>query len=142
MLAHVIKLTLYTYGIILGGTVWFLVGGDAGDEGAVLELDDVLPDDVLGVVLEEFPELTVELESEAGKDCWVIWVVWCCTEGCTVLWATCIFETVLVWSVGINGVLSSDVGVGGANRDGPGCALKKHYIFKIQFYFYLFVLTL
>lgn len=38
-------------------------GGEVGDDGAVLELDDVLLDDVLGVVEDEADD-TVELESE------------------------------------------------------------------------------
>lgn len=49
------------FGVALGG-------GDAGLDGAVLEVDDVLLDDVLGVVVVELaPELTVELESDAGR---------------------------------------------------------------------------
>lgn len=95
----------------------------------MLELDEALPEDVLGVVLEEFPELTVELESEVGK--------LCCGGGCAgwcddnigwaVRCATCTLATVRVWSVGINGALSSDVGVGGANLEGPGCELQKNF---------------
>jgi hypothetical protein len=38
-------------------------GGEVGDDGAVLELDEVLLDDVLGVVEDEADD-TVELESE------------------------------------------------------------------------------
>lgn len=57
-----------TYGVDLGGTACTLAGGDAGDEGAVLELDELVPDDVFGVVL-DVPELTVELESDAGTFC-------------------------------------------------------------------------
>jgi hypothetical protein len=38
-------------------------GGDVGDDGAVLELDEVLLDDVLGVVDDDADD-TVELESE------------------------------------------------------------------------------
>lgn len=41
-------------------------GGDVGEEGAVLELDEVLLDEVLGVVVEDDAEETVELESEVG----------------------------------------------------------------------------
>lgn len=44
-----------------------LDGGDAGELGAVLELLDVLLEDTLGVVVEELPELTVELESDVIK---------------------------------------------------------------------------
>ena len=41
--------------------------GDAGEEGAVLELEELLLDVVFGVVVEELPELTVELESDTGR---------------------------------------------------------------------------
>lgn len=52
----------------LGGTAWFLGGGEAGEDGAVLEPEDVVLDEVFGVVVvDELPELTVELESEVGK---------------------------------------------------------------------------
>jgi hypothetical protein len=39
-------------------------GGEVGEDGAVLELDEVLLDDVLGVVVEDEADDTVELESE------------------------------------------------------------------------------
>lgn len=57
-----------TYGVALGGIGCTRDGGEAGDEGAVLELDELLQEDVLGVVL-DVPELTVELESDAGTAC-------------------------------------------------------------------------
>lgn len=38
-------------------------GGEVGEEGAVLELDEVLLDDVLGVVVDDDVD-TVELESD------------------------------------------------------------------------------
>lgn len=103
---------------VLVETGWLLGGGDAGEDGAVLDVEEVLLEDVLGVVVVELPELTVELESEFGKPC-VVWL--------TCLWATGWFKWTLAmfleWSVGIRGVLSSDVGVGGANLDGPGWVL-------------------
>jgi hypothetical protein len=42
-------------------------GGEAGEDGAVLEFDEVLLEDTLGVVVDELPELTVELESDVTK---------------------------------------------------------------------------
>jgi hypothetical protein len=42
-------------------------GGEVGDDGAVLELDEVLLDDVLGVVEDEADD-TVELESEVPTE--------------------------------------------------------------------------
>lgn len=44
-----------------------LGGGEAGDEGAVLELEEVLLEDVFGVVVTELLDETVELESDVGK---------------------------------------------------------------------------
>lgn len=107
-------------GTALGGTAWFLGGGEAGEDGVVLEPDDVVLDEVFGVVVVEEPlELTVELESEVGKP----EIGWFC-GGCwwRERWTV---ATVLVWSVGIRGALSSVVGVGGATFDGPGCVLHK-----------------
>lgn len=101
----------------MGGTGWVLGGGEAGDDGAVLELDDVLLEDIFGVV--ELPELTVELESEVTIDCCCM-ATWIWGEE---FWTGCWATTFLVWSVGMSGVLSSAVGVGGANLDGPGWAL-------------------
>lgn len=51
----------------LGKTGKFLEGGEAGEDGAGLELEEVLPEEVLGVAIKEPPELTGELESEAGR---------------------------------------------------------------------------
>jgi len=49
-------------------TVCVRGGGDAGEDGAVLDVDEVLLDDVFGVVVVELPpELTVELESDVGN---------------------------------------------------------------------------
>lgn len=109
----------------LGGTAWLLGGGEAGEDGAVLEPEDVVLDEVFGVVVvEELPELTVELESDVGNPeiCW-LW-----------FWRdTWTLATVLEWSVGIKGALSSVVGVGGATFDGPGWVLqKKQTKFGIQ----------
>jgi hypothetical protein len=42
-------------------------GGEVGDDGAVLELDEVLLDDVLGVV-EDDADDTAELESEVPTE--------------------------------------------------------------------------
>lgn len=54
--------------IVLGGTGWTRGGGDAGEDGAVLEPDEVVLDEVFGVVVvDELPELTVELESDVGN---------------------------------------------------------------------------
>lgn len=97
------------------GVPWALEGGDAGEDGAVLELEDVLLDETFGVVVEELPELIVELESDDGSALGVA------DGGKLFGWGTTFFE----WSVGIRGVpLSSDVGVGGATLDGPGWTLK------------------
>lgn len=91
-------------------TDWLCIGGEAGDEGAVLELDDVLLEEIFGVVVEELPELATELESEVISDC-VTGALW---------WTFCVFTIVRLWSVGMRGVVSSVVGVGGASLDGPG----------------------
>lgn len=87
-------------------------GGEAGEDGAVLAPEEVLLEDTFGV--EELPELAVDgvepPESGVTEVGWGIWwVTWC--------WM------ILVWSVGIKGVLSSSVGVGGATREGPGWTL-------------------
>lgn len=89
------------------GVLWTRAGGLAGEDGAVLELEDVFDEEVLGVVVALLPEETVDEESDVGKPVWWFDV----GTGC---W---------VWSVGINGVLSSVVGVGGATLDGPGWEL-------------------
>lgn len=96
-------------------TGWFLGGGDAGEEGAVLELEDTF-----GVVVEELLELTVELESEVGSRFAV----------------RVIFVMFLVWSVGIKGALSSVVGVGGATFEGPGWELNTKKVQKSILTFY------
>lgn len=92
-------------------------GGDAGDDGAVLAPDDVLLEDTFGV--EELPELAVEgvepLEFDMTDVDWGLEVIILCC-------------TVFVWSVGISGVLSSSVGVGGATREGPGWTLYRNYL--------------
>lgn len=112
---YIIKIILhikFTYcAKFLGGRGCVLTwGGEAGEDGAVLVPEEVLLEDKFGV--DELPELTVGVESPesgvAAVGCGV-WVMWC--------W------TILVWSVGIKGVLSSNVGVGGATREGPGWAL-------------------
>lgn len=107
-----IKVSIY-WTIFLGGRGCVLTwGGEAGEDGAVLAPEEVLLEETLGV--EELPELAVGVEPpESGVAemvCEIWWVVWRCT--------------VLVWSVGIRGVLSSIVGVGGATREGPGWTLK------------------
>lgn len=78
-----------------------LVGGLAGELGAVLQLEELFEEDVFGVV--DWPLETVEDESEVGRGV-------TCVEG----------RGWWVWSVGIKGVESSVVGVGGATLDGPG----------------------
>lgn len=112
-----------TYGaVVLGGKICALTwGGDAGEDGAVLAPEEVLLEDTFGV--EELPELAVEgvdsPESAMIADGWAIWwMTWC--------W------TILVWSVGIRGVLSSKVGVGGATLEGPGWTLHKIFM-NLQF---------
>lgn len=50
-------------GGVIAGTGIRGGGGDVGDDGAVLELEEVLLDDVLGVVDDDADD-TVELESE------------------------------------------------------------------------------
>lgn len=77
----------------------------------------MLLEDTFGVVVDELPELTVELESDVAK---VWWTGVCWTKS----WVCC-GTIVREWSVGIKGVLSSVVGVGGATLEGPGWALKK-----------------
>lgn len=113
---------------ILGGTNWFLDGGEAGEDGAVLEPEDAVLDEVFGVVVvDELLELTVELESDVGKPeiCWFCWEWGLWRDTCTV-------DTVLVWSVGIKGALSSVVGVGGATFDGPGCVLQNEKLLHLK----------
>lgn len=104
---------------VLASGCCVLGGGDAGDDGAVLELEDVLLEETLGVVVDELPELTVELESEVAKTWWT-GAGWTNRAFC---WGCC-GTIVREWSVGIKGVLSSVVGVGGATREGPGCSLE------------------
>lgn len=120
-----------TYNTIFrGGTGCDLTwGGEAGEEGAVLAPEEVLLEDTFGV--EELPELVVEgvepPESVVAAVGWEIWwgMTWC--------W------TILVWSVGIRGVLSSNVGVGGATREGPGWTL--YYFFKEKHLIYLVLIN-
>ena len=67
---------------ILGG------GGEVGEEGAVLELDDVLLEDVLGVVVDDDADDTVELESDVPTggtalfplvpNTTLVLEIWCC----------------------------------------------------------------
>lgn len=53
-------------------------GGEVGDDGAVLELEDVLLELVFGVV-DGLVDETVELESDAclGNGCILLWVLLC-----------------------------------------------------------------
>lgn len=66
-----LALTVVTSGFLTvgfrAGVVCPLGGGEAGDDGAVLELEEVLLEDVFGVVVAELPDETVELESDVGN---------------------------------------------------------------------------
>lgn len=61
-----------TYLLLRGETAGLSVraGGLAGDEGAVLELEEVLLDDTFGVELELLEVTLLELESEADMGPW------------------------------------------------------------------------
>lgn len=129
---------LWRFTLCLFPTAGGDVAGLLGLLGAVLELLEVLELlGVFGVVVEELPpDDTFETVSETGNVvfCWQIHydlmynsvitqneynAITCtsCGRGWLVV---CILRE---WSVGIRGVVSSLVGVGGATLDGPGCAL-------------------
>lgn len=89
----------------------FTCGGEAGEDGAVLAPDDVLLEETFGV--DELLELAVGVDPPESCVAPTDGEIWCITW----CWTT------LVWSVGIKGVVSSNVGVGGATLEGPGWTL-------------------
>lgn len=52
------------------GVLCTRAGGLAGEDGAVLELEEVFDEEVFGVVVALLPEETVEDESDVGRPLW------------------------------------------------------------------------